>query len=139
MICQLDLTNEIDIERLRVFSKKDLPSQFRYFKNRNFEEAIKTHKLTILYESEPGGDVGYAHVDVDTKTNKAFFGICILPGYQSKGIGQLLLSYILEHFSDDLYLTVDIDNIKARRLYEKNNFTVCETYTNSELRVRYSS
>jgi ribosomal protein S18 acetylase RimI-like enzyme len=139
MIYQLNLTNDNDIERLRVFSTKNLPSQFRYFKNRNFEEAINTHKLTILYETKSEGDVGYAHVDLDTKTNRAFFGICILPEYQSQGIGQLLLTYILDHYPDILYLTVDIDNVKARKLYEKNNFIISETYTSSELRVRNPS
>jgi len=135
MIYQLDLTDRDTITRLKRFSQLDHPSTFRYFKNRVFEEAIKTHKLTLLYTLDTV-DVGYAHIDVDTKTNRAYFGICILPGFQSKGIGKLMTDYILQRYADTVYLTVDTANIPAVNLYKQFGFTLIENNGTSGLWCR---
>jgi GNAT superfamily N-acetyltransferase len=135
MICQLDLTDRDTIARLKRFSLLDHPSTFRYFKNRVFEDAIKTHKLTLLYTLDTV-DVGYAHIDVDTKTNRAYFGICILPDYQSKGIGKIMVDYIFKQYTDIVYLTVDNTNIPAINLYKQFGFSLVENNGTSGLWCR---
>ena len=126
MISALDLTQSADVTRLKNFSNREHPSSFRYFKTRVFDIAIKTHVLTVLYTIDDA-DVGYAHVDIDTKTQRAYFGICVIPEYQQKGIGSMLLEYVLSIYDGVLYLTVDNDNMRAINLYKKYNFTCVET------------
>ena len=136
MITDVDRENNNSVERLRAFSLQDHPSTFRYFRNRIFDEAIKSHIVTLLYSEENGKDVGYAHIDMDTTSERAFFGICILPDYQSKGIGKLLIERALELYTGPLYLTVDKANSKAINLYKKYNFTVIEHGETSDLWFR---
>ena len=56
----------------------------------------------------------------------------IEPKYQFKGYGALLLMYLLGYKDnykiDELYLTVDINNQNAIKLYSKNKFKVVETF-----------
>jgi ribosomal protein S18 acetylase RimI-like enzyme len=134
MITVLNLENIDDIIRLKKFSVYEHPDSFRYFKNRVFEEAIKSHKLTILYTNEKDIDVGYAHIDYDSKTGRNYFGICILNEYQRCGIGKLLMEYILQNFKDIIYLTVDNTNTAAICLYEKYSFRLIEQNPFSQLR-----
>ena len=133
MIEELDLTNAAHLNRLKEFSLLEHPPSFRYFKNRVFEEAVKTHKITVLYSTEDKKDVAYAHIDLDVPTGRPFFGICVLPEYQSKGIGKLLTNHILQRFSETVYLTVDNDNIHAVSLYKKFGFEQVESYPQSGL------
>lgn len=135
MISVIDLTNPLDVSRVKRFSEVDHPSTFRYFKNRVFDDAIKTHKVTVLYTMDDK-DVGYAHVDVDTKSHRAFFGICVLPDYQSKGIGKQLTDYVMQTYRDTVYLTVDSANTPAIGLYKKFGFELVESYASSGLWVR---
>lgn len=133
MIEELDLTNAAHSYRLKEFSLLEHPPSFRYFKNRVFEDAIKTHKITILYSADDKKDVAYAHIDMDGPTERPFFGICVLPEYQSKGIGKLLTNHILQRFSGTVYLTVDNDNLTAISLYKRFGFEQVESYTRSGL------
>ena len=127
------MTNAAHLKRLKDFSMLEHPPSFRYFKNRVFEEAIQTHKITMLYSAEDKKDVAYAHIDVDGRTGRPFFGICVLREYQSKGIGKQLTNDILQRFSDAVYLTVDNDNLSAISLYKKFGFEQVESYPTSGL------
>jgi GNAT superfamily N-acetyltransferase len=127
MITLLDVTNSDDVNRLQQFSTLDHPPTFRYFKNRKFEEAIKTHIRTVLYRIN-GEDVGYAHIDIDRSSGRAYFGICVMPAYQSLGIGKLLTKYILEQYTGTLFLTVDNENTPAIHLYKKNGFVFVQSF-----------
>lgn len=117
MIDVLDLTSEQDVQKLREFSLLDHPETFRYFKNRNFEDAIKTHVVTIMYST-----FGYAHIDRDSKSGRYYLGICVMPEKQGNGIGKKLLNMIFKLHKGDTYLTVDKTNIPAISLYEKYRF-----------------
>jgi ribosomal protein S18 acetylase RimI-like enzyme len=130
---ELDLTNPLHLNRLKEFSMLEHPPSFRYFKNRVFEEAIKTHKITMLYSADDKKDVAYAHIDIDGPTGRPFFGICVVPEYQSKGIGKQLTNHILQRFSETVYLTVDNDNLSAISLYKKFGFEQIESYPTSGL------
>lgn len=117
MLSVLDLSIDDDLKRLRTFSELDHPPSFRYFKNRVFEDAIKTHVVTLMYST-----YGYAHVDLDAKSGRHYLGICVLPEYQGKGVGKRLLNLLLKLYTGDIYLTVDKDNARAISLYETYEF-----------------
>ena len=117
MLSVLDLSIDDDLQRLRTFSELDHPPSFRYFKNRVFEDAIKTHVVTLMYST-----YGYAHVDLDVKSGRHYLGICILPEYQGNGAGKRLLNLLLKLYTGDIYLTVDKDNARAITLYDTYEF-----------------
>jgi len=91
---------------------------FRYFMKRDLESAMKTHVFTVVYQVFDT-IVGYAHIDFDKDQNRYWFGICVLPDFQNKGIGSLLEKYCMDNFSssDKLYLTVDKTNDIAIQMY----------------------
>lgn len=138
MISKLNLSDLVDINRLQYFSKLKLPTSFRYFSNRNFNEAIKTHLLTLLYSLE-GKDVGYAHVDFDKNSNRSYLGICVLPEFHGKGIGKSLMEMLCTLYTGELYLTVDKDNSVAISLYKKFKFECIDTMPNYFLFKRNST
>jgi ribosomal protein S18 acetylase RimI-like enzyme len=125
MLSILTIESISDRERLRKFSQLDHSESFRYFKNRVFDEAISTHIHTVLY-TEDDKDVGYAHIDYDKTSQRAYLGICVVEGYQGRGIGKKLIDILLKIYSNDIYLTVDKTNLQAIHLYEKNGFVQIE-------------
>lgn len=52
------------------------------------------------------------------------YRLYISPHHQRKGIGQLLLDHVIEHFPDakKIQLHVEVMNLKGKSFYEKNAF-----------------
>ena len=103
---------------------------FRYFNKRNVS-SIDNHLLTCLYQID-GVDfpVGYSHVDID---GRFWFGICVSEGYTGNGIGKALMEFTLSEFdkrivNQNLYLTVDKNNLSAILMYKKFGFEVEKEY-----------
>lgn len=103
-------------ELLKEFLLNPMPSTFRYFTNRDVDQCIQTHTLTLL-GLEDGKPVAYAHID------DRWVGVCVLPEAQGRGYGSLLLDLIIASATTDLRLTVDITNEQAIRLYTQRGFT----------------
>jgi GNAT superfamily N-acetyltransferase len=127
-----------NITFLKSFISNSLPDTFRYFKNRPVD-VIKNHVLTILYNVDDV-PVGYGHIDYDETNDKLWLGVCVLKEYQGKGIGKLIVKYLINFFYEQsirkLYLTVDSNNIAAINLYIKYGFKELgqqETYSIMEL------
>lgn len=127
-IIQVDQNNKY---LLKEFVNTINSDSFRYFQKRD-ENIIENHVLTVLlYDGSKEHIFGYAHIDTTPCDNERYwFGLYLHPEYQGKGIGSKLTKYILEHYKvkciDEVYLTVDNDNISAIKLYEKNNFMAVE-------------
>jgi len=121
--------NDTNVELLTQFISNPLPCTFRYFEKRTVA-VIKDHAVTLLLKKEEN-IIGYAHIDYEKKTNKYWFGICILPEHHNKGYGDYLMNNILIKSKikniEPIYLTVDNINIHAIKLYSKHNFKVIET------------
>ena len=121
-IIEININN---INFLQKFINNKLPDTFRYFNKRNIK-CIEDHILTIIM-LEHKKPIGYAHIDYD---KKYWFGICILQEYQSKGYGRKIMEYIFNHEKieeiGEIFLSVDVNNDKAIKLYKKYNFNIVE-------------
>jgi len=121
-IIEIDQTN---VHYVSDFLMHDLPQTFRYFKTRNID-VVKNHVITTVLLDDDRA-VGYAHIDYE---NKHWFGICILNEYQGKGFGNKMMNHIFNNEKikklEEVYLTVDLINEKAMKLYEKFNFFTIE-------------
>lgn len=93
--------------------------QFRYYINRTFD-CLSNHKLTRLY-FENNICVGYGHLDFD---KFLWLGICVGDKFHRMGYGNLIMDDLLSHTDDDIYLTVDKENISAQELYKKKGFVI---------------
>ena len=96
---------------------------FRYFNKRN-EDIIENHLITILIKNNNDDIIGYSHIDYDS--DKYWFGIYLNNNYRGKGYGNDIINYIKNHYLlksiNEIYLSVDIDNEYAIKLYKKNGF-----------------
>ena len=99
-------------------------THFRYYQSRTID-IIKNHVYTVLLQKN-NIIIGYAHIDLDNLENKHWIGIYLDPEYRNKGIGKLLLAYLVfiakYHNIQELYLSVDHDNTNAISLYQKLGF-----------------
>ena len=121
--------NQSNIIYLQQFIDVIKSPTFRYFNNRNIS-CIKNHVVTLIGLID-NNVVGYGHIDFDD--NIYWLGICILDSYQDKGYGKMIMNKLLETFNNtnninNLHLTVDINNTKAIKMYEKLNFNIINTY-----------
>ena len=74
---------------------------------------------------------GFAFVLVRKMTRPGTFGVFVLPGSEGRGVGSRLTESVLreaEHMGlQEVELTVQADNDRARRLYEGQGFVIVET------------
>lgn len=125
---QINIINNHNISLLEKFIKNKLSNNFRYFEKRNIN-IINNHYITIIgtINDIP---IGYGHIDIDN--NIYWLGICILEEYHGNGYGKYIMNYLINKFNEsnvqELYLTVDKNNIVAIKLYEKYNFKIIKDY-----------
>lgn len=114
---------DVNIDILRDFIKPIDSDYFRYYNNRK-EDCIRDHVVTFLfYDIIENTYFGYTHIDYELKTNQNWFGIYLHESYRGKKLGVLLLNYTINKCRKNIiHLSVDIDNISAIKLYEKNGF-----------------
>ena len=116
--------NEEDITILKIFLDNlgEAKNSFRYYNSRPFN-VINNHMVTILV-IENNLPIGYGHLDVEE--NIVWLGICVIPKHHNKGIGKIIMSYLISKAQkfkiSNIFLTVDIHNKPAQILYEKFNF-----------------
>jgi ribosomal protein S18 acetylase RimI-like enzyme len=96
---------------------------FRYFEKRPFS-IVLNHIVTYLVVDEAEKLVGYGHLD--TESDKIWLGIAIAEHCKGKGIGNLLMSHLIEAAKKNkistLYLSVEVGNKVAIHLFEKKGF-----------------
>jgi GNAT superfamily N-acetyltransferase len=112
---------------LEEFIKHDFSPTFRYFQHKTVENIVKNHHKTILYVKD-NLPIGYAHIDYDVMHDMYWVGCCVVSHHRNQGIGTKLFEKIIDYFNKStistLYLSVDIDNIPAIKLYSKYGFTI---------------
>lgn len=133
-----NLIDNKNIYLLKEFIQNEKSENFRYYKNRNIE-VIKNHILTLILTNEIKNIIGYGHLD--SEENKIWLGICVCENYRGKGYGKKIMNYILGFAKNNnlekIHLTVDKNNIIAKKLYEKKNFIVEKENENFFEMVKY--
>lgn len=112
----LELNNNLDF----ITDIKHWPVGFRYWKTRNVT-VLSNHIYTTIKTDVDYNIIGYGHLDRDD--GKVWLGICVMEQYQGKGYGKRIMEELLRNRNkNDLYLTVDKDNLVAQKLYESFGF-----------------
>jgi perosamine synthetase len=129
--CKIIEINNSNKNILENFIKTISSPTFRYFNKRSVE-IINNHLITLLI-MDNDIPIGYAHID--SEDNKYWLGIYINDAYQNKGLGNKIIKYLINHYKIDneIFLTVDNDNICAKKLYLKNGFKDIENNENYSL------
>ena len=97
---------------------------FRYFNKRD-KSVLKNHLITLLYfvDNLP---ICYGHLDHDVSNGRIWLGVAVIEAFLGKGYGKLMLNDLIEFAKtkqvEKIYLSVDRENIKASRLYQKFSF-----------------
>lgn len=120
--------NDTYLEALTSFIKNlgSSGNTFRYFESRNLKEALSNHTKTLLLIT--GGQViGYGHLDKDPGDLKLWLGICIKEDFCGRGLGKKLIQSLLKNQDEDIFLSVDSDNIAGVSLYQKYGFSIIKS------------
>ena len=93
---------------------------FRYFLKRPYK-TIKNHVYTCLYYID-NNCVGYGHLDYEDE--KIWLGIMVSDNEVGKQIGNQIMDDLIQQTTDIIYLSVDINNDRGLKLYNKKGFEV---------------
>ena len=96
---------------------------FRYYSKRDIKESVQNHKVTIISLVD-GKPVGYGHLDVEDE--KTWLGICLADDFIGMGYGSIIMKTLLDKINFSVYLSVDVDNFNAIKLYRKFGFVDVE-------------
>jgi len=120
--------NQLNLHKLSNFISKIGVSStsFRYFQSRKPEDAIKSHKHTLLFYNNTDA-IGYGHLDRDKDDARLWLGICIIDKYCGMGYGKNIMKKLISLQDEDIYLSVDRSNLPGINLYKKFNFKIIDT------------
>ena len=125
---ELLTVSEDDVEILKEFLHHagDSLKSFRYFDSRGFD-ALKNHLVTLLLYRD-GKPVGYGHLDKENSI--VWLGIAVIETEIGRGYGKIVMDALLQKAEElrleEIQLSVDKENLKARKLYEKYGFRLKE-------------
>ena len=99
---------------------------FRYFENRSLN-IISNHiyscmKIISSFEDIP---VAYGHLELEK--DKLWLGVSVADNYVGKGFGESMMLHLIKvarklKITNNIYLSLDEENFKAKKLYEKLGF-----------------
>lgn len=121
---EMRLINENDIQNM----KKILEDDNMIFDKNNVENFIKeknNYGFVIIVDSNiVGFSYCYGLLRPDAKRMLYIHSVGILPDYQNKGLGTMLVKYIVDYgknngFSESFVIT-DKGNLRACKVYEKS-------------------
>lgn len=118
---KIECTHDTElVERFIEMAGRSLET-FRYFSTR--PTSVISNHLVTLVGTEDGVPVAYGHLDPESGCT--WLGVCVAEKWVGAGKGAEVMSALLE-FADAggilVSLTVDEDNLRARKLYEKFGF-----------------
>ena len=106
-----------------IASLGDAAHTFRYFTKRSIT-ALNNHLITLLLLDDDGVAVGYGHLDQDA--DMIWVGIAVLPNYQGKGLGNLIMQELMDAADtkgiNELLASVDLSNTVSSSLFKKHGF-----------------
>jgi ribosomal protein S18 acetylase RimI-like enzyme len=98
-------------------------SSFRYYSTRDVV-VVDKHIATYLLFVD-GESVAYGHLDSDG--DRVWLGICVKETSIGRGYGYMMMDKLISSYSGDIFLSVDITNHKAIRIYEQFGFKIIST------------
>jgi GNAT superfamily N-acetyltransferase len=115
-------TDYLSLVEIDEFIKNNLNGvkTFRYFLKRPYT-VIKNHIYTCLYYIG-SNCVGYGHLDYEN--GKIWLGIMVSDNEVGKQIGTQIMDDLIQQTTDIIYLSVDINNERGLKLYNKKGFEV---------------
>jgi ribosomal protein S18 acetylase RimI-like enzyme len=120
----------IDKEDLHILlcNCQDGKKYFRYFDKRNYDVLDNHLYNVLLYKKD--NPIAYGHLDRD-ELNILWLGIIVADNEHGNGYGKKVLKMLVDFFmkieDNELYLTVDKENLIAQKLYETFNFKKIKT------------
>lgn len=131
---KINYKSEEDMFELKKFldSNPNGTKNFRYFEKRPFD-VLKNHIFTGLYYKD-NILLGYGHLDYDS--DKIWLGIIVSDENQSKGHGNNIIDSLISKTKKNIHLSVDKENIKARKLYEKKGFEIIKENENNFIMIK---
>ncbi len=103
----------------------------RHYADQVLREKVETPAIRGFIAAWDGVDVGYMIVSLPAEEHRCYVSsVYVLPGYQGKGIGRVLLAEARRcaraNGLDRIWLGVMVDNTAARTWYEQNGFLFTE-------------
>jgi len=126
----VDASKNVDWIKTFLYRAKSSLQSFRYFDSRSFD-VLENHISTLLI-FEKDVPVCYGHLDFDG--SKVWLGIAVAQEDRGKGYGSIMMNELIRQAKikeiHTIHLSVDKENIVAKSLYEKKDFTVVEEKDN---------
>jgi RimJ/RimL family protein N-acetyltransferase len=112
----LDFCDEAALKRFRHYENfHRIPGRLRY------HEVTLIH--TGLFHNTP---IAYGHLDRDPDNGKLWLGICVVPTRQNRMHGTRMMQQLLNRAEDDVWLSLDKDNLVAHHLFSNYGFEFME-------------
>jgi GNAT superfamily N-acetyltransferase len=92
---------------------------FRYYQTRTSSH-FENHMHHFLVQKE-NDVIGYGHLDYE---EKLWLGMFVTDKFVNKGYGKKILQTLVNLTKQDIFLSVDKDNISAINLYLKSGFKI---------------
>ena len=106
-----------------------------YVLNKLTDTKKDTHIIRISFYDEKT-KVGSAYIDGFDSNNPFLFNFNIYKKYRYKGYGSAAMKYMMQHFKIR-YLTVNVNNIPAIKIYKKNKFIVDYVFSDDQSNTQY--
>jgi len=100
---------------------------FRYFTNRPYS-IIKNQIVCNLYSNDIEY-LGYGHLEKEN--NKIWLGIMVSDTQVGKKYGNQIMDDLISQSDEDIYLSVDKNNLPAIKLYKNKNFEIIDNKENN--------
>lgn len=97
----------------------NVSKNFRYYLSRD-STCFDNHLIHFICEKN-GEFIGYGHLDYE---DKLWLGMFVSDFKVGIGYGKIILSKLINSTDQDIYLTVDKNNISAINLYLGNGFKI---------------
>jgi GNAT superfamily N-acetyltransferase len=121
---KLEVHEVKEASELTDFIKSINSKYFRYFQFKNMINILSEHIVTLLFQHK-GKIIGYTHLR--REKNKIYFGIYISPEQRGKRLSSKMLEYtLLFNVDNPKFLSVNIENTKAKNVYFSNGFVQYE-------------
>ncbi len=121
-------THNSDVLKKFIENLDEEKNTFRYYNTRDID-VISNHVYTVLLLLN-GDPISYGHLDKEG--NAVWLGILVIKEYQGKGVSKVMMDLLLKKAKmlklDTIQLSVDKDNKKAVKLYEKYKFKLVSKF-----------